>query len=95
MMLQRRSFLLFFLFPYVGALLGDIRIDLDEECAEWASEGKCARGEYMLKTCPKSCVSFADEFIEEDTEKDSKDETEKGINKNILEDEHERQEETQ
>jgi hypothetical protein len=99
MMLQRRSFLIFVLFPCVGALLGDIRIDLDEECAEWASEGKCARGEHMLMTCPKSCASFEDNVVEEGTEDDSKNETEngseEGIESFILEDEDEKQEETE
>jgi Na+-translocating ferredoxin:NAD+ oxidoreductase RNF subunit RnfB len=85
--------LFFLLFPCVRALQGDIRIDLDEECAEWASAGKCARGEHTLKTCPKSCVSFVDDTVEKETEKDSKDEIEKGpeeeIARSILEDEQE------
>jgi hypothetical protein len=98
MMLKRHSFLLYFLFPCVSALLGDIHIDLAEECAEWASQGKCTRGEHMLKTCPKSCVSLEDSFVEEDTEKDFKNKTEKGleegITRSIPEDEDEKQEES-
>jgi hypothetical protein len=82
----------------------DFCIDLDEECAEWASDGKCARGEHMLQTCPKSCASCEDSIVVEDTVNDTKDETEKGpevgIERYILEDdkeedEDEKQEETE
>jgi hypothetical protein len=93
---QARALLLVILFPVVHALVGDIRIDLDEECAEWASDSKCAGGKHMLKTCPKSHLSSEDKIVEEETEKDSKNETEKGpeegIQRYVLEDEDEEQE---
>jgi hypothetical protein len=52
----------------------------------------------MLQTCPKSCASCEDNIAVEDTEKDTKDETKKGlspevgIEKYILEDDQERDE---
>jgi hypothetical protein len=50
-------------------------------------------------TCPKSCASFGDNVVEEGTEDDSKNETEngseEGIESFILEDEDEKQEETE